>query len=189
MIGRIWGGVIGALVAFSVYPATAAIITNTFGNYIAVYDDTNSYTWAEADNYAQANYGTRLATIRSSLDQTDAFNALVVDSFAWIGLNDVATEGSFEWLDGAPFDYSNFAPGEPDGSPSPADAVFMGSSFQSGEWFDTTATTTFNQFLVNLSDFTPPDPPDDPPTAVPAPGSVALLGLGLLALGRLRRVR
>ncbi len=34
----------------------------------------------------------------------------------WIGLGDVATEGTFVWVDGEPFAYSSWAPGEPNNS-------------------------------------------------------------------------
>lgn len=33
---------------------------------------------------------------------------------AWIGLSDAATEGSFQWVTGEEFAYSNFCPGQPD---------------------------------------------------------------------------
>ena len=182
MVTRILGALFGTLVFFSALPATATIFTNTVGNYIGVYDDTNTYAWAEADPFAQANFGTRLASIHSSSDQTLALAARILDTPTWIGLHDSVSEGIFEWLDGAPFGFTNFAAGEP--NHSGASGVYLGTTSQSGQWFDTSLTTTFNQFIVNVTDFVPPDPP----TGIPAPAGSALLGFGVLLLG-LRRDR
>jgi hypothetical protein len=35
--------------------------------------------------------------------------------FTWIGANDLASEGTWVWSDGTPWDYSNWLPGEPNG--------------------------------------------------------------------------
>lgn len=39
-------------------------------------------------------------------------------NFLWIGLNDIAVEGLFEWVSGQPVTYTNWAPGEPNDNPN-----------------------------------------------------------------------
>lgn len=181
MIMRILSGLLGVvLFTFSAFPVTATIVTNDNGYYIGIYDDTNSYTWDEANTYAQVNYGTRLASILSATDMTNALNALVLDGPAWIGAHDTNNQGIYEWLDGAPFAYENFFVGEPNSGVS--SAVYMEGSSFFGQWFDTSPTNTFSQFVINVTDFEPLDPPD-PPAMVSAPAVSVILGLGISVLG------
>jgi hypothetical protein len=56
---------------------------------------------------------------------------------AWIGLNDLAVEGKYEWPDGGAFGYSNWNPGEPNNCDAccgaPEDVVQM---IDNGHWND-----------------------------------------------------
>ena len=76
----------------------------------------SSDTWTNSEAYAQS-LGGHLVTIDSNEE-----NAFVYDTFTasgtlqrelWIGLNDVASEGTFVWSSGAPVAYTRWAGTEP----------------------------------------------------------------------------
>ena len=61
---------------------------------------------------AAAAIGGHLVTIADAAE--DAFVASISNGqWAWIGLNDVAVEGSFVWVTGEPVTYTNWCPNEP----------------------------------------------------------------------------
>ncbi len=69
--------------------------------------------WHAAKAYAE-RVGAHLATVTS-----EAENEFLVIQFGegieyWIGLNDEKEEGKWVWVTGEPFEYANWAPGEPD---------------------------------------------------------------------------
>ncbi|WP_182866750.1 C-type lectin domain-containing protein [Stieleria mannarensis] len=82
-------------------------------------------TWDDAQAEA-VSLGGNLVTIDDAAE-----NQWIIDTFAgipgipfvqlrpidvltfWIGLNDIAQEGQFEWVSGEPITYTNWAPGEP----------------------------------------------------------------------------
>jgi Lectin C-type domain/HYR domain len=70
-----------------------------------------AYSWAAA-NTAAANLGGHLATISSAAENT----FLSSIGTHWIGLTDESTEGTWTWVNGEPFIYSNWAAGEPNNS-------------------------------------------------------------------------
>jgi hypothetical protein len=62
-----------------------------------------------------ASMGLTLPVFRNDGDQAALVDDIGVMSY-WIGLNDIAVEGTFIWADGTPFDFdteSNFSSGEP----------------------------------------------------------------------------
>ena len=90
-------------------------------NYIGV---STPMTWTDASAYCQAlPGGGQLASIHSDAAQTNAVLACADaadDLRCWIGLNDMANEGTFSWSDGSPLDFQHWAPGEPnDWNPDP----------------------------------------------------------------------
>jgi hypothetical protein len=71
-------------------------------------------SWNEANQYCMAYYGTQLATVTSSADNTELVG--VVPNYPnsrWIGLNDIKTEGHYEWASGSTVLYTNWNIGEP----------------------------------------------------------------------------
>lgn len=89
-----------------------------------------NYTWHEARDEAagMTHLGSsgHLVTVTSAAESQflfTAFGAQIVPdlrfvgggrgSIIWIGLNDATTEGSFQWVTGEPFSYSNWLPPEP----------------------------------------------------------------------------
>ncbi len=71
-------------------------------------------TWAMAEAEAR-RFGGHLATIRSQAENAWLMgNPELNDRPRWIGYNDVAVEGQFEWISGEPVGFENWSPGEPD---------------------------------------------------------------------------
>ena len=98
------------------------------GYYIGVYTGGSSLTWYEAQSYCQTQFGTELGSIHSSTDNTNAIAALngagmpniltgsrggTAGNNAWIGYNDIGSEGTFGWSDGSANDFTNWHGGEP----------------------------------------------------------------------------
>ena len=75
-----------------------------FINYYEAFQ--GAVTWQVAEDYCVNNLGTHLASIHSSTDQANALS-IVNNNDAWIGLNDLNSEGTYEWTDGTAFDYSS----------------------------------------------------------------------------------
>ncbi len=76
-----------------------------------LYAQTPPMTWVEAEALA-VQEGGHLVTIRNAQEQSwilQTFGA----TLNWIGLNDIAVEGSWVWSSGEPTTYSNWCPGEP----------------------------------------------------------------------------
>ena len=55
-----------------------------------------------------------LVTITSQSENDFVTDLIEDDTRTWIGLSDQVTEGTYEWVTGEPFDYSNWASGQPD---------------------------------------------------------------------------
>ncbi|MBK8976127.1 MAG: hypothetical protein IPM29_09380 [Planctomycetes bacterium] len=69
-----------------------------------------SWTAAEAE---AVQVGGHLATVRSASEQTWLETTFGTSENLWIGLNDAATEGVFEWASGETGAFRNWCPGEP----------------------------------------------------------------------------
>ena len=76
----------------------------------------NGYCYAFVDqrkNWHQSQdccvaWGGNLASIHSASVNSALNNICIPDRIIWIGLNDIASEGNFEWIDGSSYDYNNF---------------------------------------------------------------------------------
>jgi hypothetical protein len=94
-------------------------------------------TWEDAEAYC-VSLGMHLARIDTkrqarALYQTAKRRGL---KRAWIGLSDRATEGSFVWSDGAPFEFDYWKSNAPDNNACGEDcAAFSGDG--RGHWYDT----------------------------------------------------
>ena len=71
----------------------------------------NKTSWDTAENFCQ-NEGGHLASITSKEDQEYMLDQ-VGRSPVWIGAIDEKREGSWEWTDCSPFNFTGWAPGEP----------------------------------------------------------------------------
>ena len=76
-------------------------------------------SWQEASNYCNS-LGGNLTSIK---DQNESYvirrvifhyRAQKIDSFLWIGLNDIRKEGEYVWTDGTVSSFRNWQPNQPD---------------------------------------------------------------------------
>lgn len=101
-------------------------------------------SWPDAEIVAEEAGGT-LATISSADEQ--AWVQAALGSYSswryWIGLNDIANEGQFVWVNGEPVGYTNWIPGQPNNGGGVEDAgeIQPGSSWRWND-HDPSATTT-----------------------------------------------
>uniref|UniRef100_A0A8C1US38 C-type lectin domain-containing protein n=1 Tax=Cyprinus carpio TaxID=7962 RepID=A0A8C1US38_CYPCA len=71
--------------------------------------------WVTAERKCQS-LDANLASVHSKIEH-DFLLSLLPSSAArcWFGLHDGEQEGEWLWTDGTPFDYTHWAPGQPDG--------------------------------------------------------------------------
>jgi len=87
--------------------ATLTIVDTPITYYL-----TTATTWTDAQAQAQA-MGGNLVTINDAAENQFLVNAFGGSELFWIGLNDVAQEGVFKWINGEPVTYTNWNSGEP----------------------------------------------------------------------------
>lgn len=91
-----------------------------------------SFSWDKAEVYAQS-FGGHLATIRNAAENSWVQGILAPAAESWIGYNDVAVEGAWQWASGDPATFTNWAAGEPNNAGNEDNATFLPGS---GEWND-----------------------------------------------------
>jgi len=162
-----------ALVAAWLVPAYATVIGGPVVHNGHTYYLLDNKPWVDQEAEAVA-LGGHLVTINDAAE-----NTWVWDTFAqpgaglFFGLNDAASEGTFVWTSGEAVTFTSWRSGEPNnvvGQNSPTGEHFgeLGSDY---EWNDV-GTLHAWRAVAEVA-----------PRAVPAPGGLALLGLGLAGLG------
>ncbi|MFY8033362.1 MAG: lectin-like protein, partial [Flexibacteraceae bacterium] len=76
------------------------------------YRSTTPTTWTAARTNCIAAGGD-LASLETEAEWTAVRTAAGNSEFLWIGLSDAAVEGQFQWVSGAPFNYTIWSSGEP----------------------------------------------------------------------------
>ncbi|KAI6647380.1 Low affinity immunoglobulin epsilon Fc receptor-like [Oopsacas minuta] len=77
------------------------------------YFESSLINWGDSRQQCLSS-GYNLATISSSEENTLLLSIVTGSGNCWIGLNDMANEGTFVWVDGSDSTYRNFDNGQPD---------------------------------------------------------------------------
>jgi hypothetical protein len=129
-------------------------IVNPANGHLYILLDQSNWTDAEAE---AVRLGGHLATIDDAAEDSFIFDTFSTfggqNRNLWIGLNDQASEGVFEWASGDPVGYVNFDidSGQPDNFQN-EDFVHIfgaGSSLPPGKWNDLGNTTAFSGEPIN----------------------------------------
>lgn len=142
-------------------------------------------TWTSANAAAQSS-GWYLATIGSAAENSFVKSllnpGLAARSHFWLGATDQAIEGTFVWVDGTPFSFTDWWSGEPNNANN---EDFLAMDLHAGTWAWNDAPDNLGTlygfargYLLERDSRTP---------TVPEPGSLALLGLAVMGLSRRRK--
>lgn len=142
----------------------------------------NGFTWDEAfaDAPTRSHMGMTgyVATVTSAGEQR--FVTANFTPTAWLGGNDRATEGTFEWKNGPEagqaFLFAAWAPGEPNNCCSGEDDVVI--NWSNGGWNDIGLPSFPDYRVPYIVEYSP---------SVPEPGALVLVAMGLLGLAARRR--
>eukprot|EP01084_Bolivina_argentea_P023253 43366_1 len=118
----------------------------------------------QAEAFCNSRYGTHLASILNANEQIETSN--LCKGQCWIGLSDTDQEGTFKWIDGSPFSYSDWDPNEPNNHGGNEDCADINLSHH---WNDVPCTLSLN-FLCNIQNAptnNPTVPSTSPSTATP----------------------
>ncbi|MCK4658712.1 MAG: PEP-CTERM sorting domain-containing protein [Phycisphaerae bacterium] len=129
---------VGGLVVIMAEVAWGTVVAgpltyNDHEYYLVDQGDSGSWTNLEAE---AVTLGGHLVTINDAAENEwvrSTFPAFGPHNM-WIGLNDIAKEGLFEWVSGEPVTYTNWGPGEPGAPDGISD--FVGMTFSDGLWGD-----------------------------------------------------
>jgi hypothetical protein len=107
----------------------------------------NNKTYDQAAAFCASVPNGHLVTISSKAELDFIYNNVMPGTFdaydtaaRWIGLNDMATEGAFVWINGEPVTYTNWNGGEPNNSSGNEDCGEM--SWSNGSWNDNNCSKT-----------------------------------------------
>lgn len=182
-------GMIAAVLGAAAQAATAGVVWSGNGHeYEVVLAE--GITWTDARAAALAlGGGWDLATITSAQEDTFVISLLPTNpadrSHFWIGASDAASEGSFVWVSGEPFSYTNWQSGEPNNS---GNEDFLAYDYrgvrQSWAWND--APDNLGQVYGFARGYVIERAAQG---AVPVSGTLPLMGLGLVLAGAAARRR
>ncbi|MGD1899739.1 MAG: DUF4347 domain-containing protein, partial [Phormidesmis sp.] len=110
-------------------------------------------TWLQAQAEAE-RLGGNLVTINTAQEETWLKQTFGKDEGFWIGINDIDTEGTFEWASGESVGYTNWAPGEPNNGRSGQDYGWMNFS-ATRQWDDDSPEVT-RLGIIEIGDYNGP---------------------------------
>lgn len=118
-----------------------------------------SFTYPQAVADATARRG-RVASFPDASGYTRMATKArqVTQAYLWIGLSDVATEGTWQWTNGSPATYSRWLAGEPSGGATENRVVIMENSTA---WADTVDSYPAAGYLFERVGLDPLDPDTD----------------------------
>ena len=125
-------------------PAGGAVDPTT-GNCFILVEDPLTKADAQANCVA---LGGHLATLRSAAENTVGLSILPAGYF-WLGLADPGAEGTYVWITGEAFSYTNWQTGEPNDANGEEDCVEMYGNYVgefaafSGHWNDALCTVPY----------------------------------------------
>ncbi len=100
----------------------AVVSSNVWADSAVIYNPANGHsyqridtvmTWHEAKAHCES-LGGYLATITSQAENDFVYGNIGIDGKdIWLGGTDEVVEGTWEWITGEAWDYTNWAPGEP----------------------------------------------------------------------------
>jgi len=138
----------------------------------------SGYTWSTAKSQAQS-LGGYLATIRSSAEsQWLVDNAIITSVPAYLGGTDQGSEGSWRWVNGESWSYTNWAPGCPTNNTS-LNCLRTSALGNIQHWKDGQGLGLGGQgrdYIVEWN--TDPNGGSPPPPPPPPPGSASDLSVG-----------
>lgn len=111
-------------------------VVNGYGTNRYLLTDTAT-SWIEAEAFA-VSVGGHLATVNDAAENDWLRQAFSGGGNFWIGLNDRAAEGAFQWVSGQPFTYTNWLVNKPDNAGG-AYGVYLATS--TGQWGDSASTS------------------------------------------------
>ncbi|MCX6872918.1 MAG: lectin-like protein [Verrucomicrobia bacterium] len=122
-----------------------------------------SFTWAQAHADAHARGG-ELACFPTADRWNRAMESLganALDSYTglWIGASDATTEGTWTWVNGEPFSFTQWATSRPSTTPgNTLDDVEVsgGGGAEIGKWYDRSATTIRDGYILETGYATDP---------------------------------
>ena len=107
---------------FNPLPAISGFTALGVYNGHRYYQSNSTMSWTAAKTLCEQNGG-HLATITSAGENSYLYQNITADG--WIGLTDEVTEGTWRWVNGEQFSYSNWGTGEPNNSGGNEDWVCL----------------------------------------------------------------
>ncbi len=126
-----------------------------------------TFTWAQARADARSRGG-ELACFSSENIWNRALESLgagATDDYTglWIGASDAATEGTWTWVNGEPWSFTQWATGRPGATPENTldyAEVSGGNGGEIGKWYDRSPTLTRDGYILETGYATDPTKPD-----------------------------
>ncbi len=128
---------------------TPAAVSSFNGHIYAVFNE--AYSWKEAKALCES-MGGHLATITSK-EENDFVKTLLDKNFYYIGATDEQTEGTWKWVTGEEFSYTNWETGQPDNAGGSENFLMM---YSDGIWNDLPLKYSYTGFVLEIDDMGTP---------------------------------
>ncbi|MCR5781174.1 MAG: leucine-rich repeat protein [Clostridia bacterium] len=130
----------------------------TFGtNIYYLFNTYSPCTWSDAQAYCESQGG-HLATVTSQ-EEMDAIKPLITNN-TWLGATEEEQDGTWKWVTGEEFAYTDWNDGQPDNCDTGEDRLMAYSTKANIKWNDVSATYTLSSFIMETSQPMPDAPAD-----------------------------